>query len=287
MARTHRQGGFTIVEMMIAVTIFTTVAVALLQHLTISYSSTRQQRHRVFAYMKAQAILSEMHAVVDSSETTAAIDLDVYDDGAISNPVLSIATEGGNPLPPDHPLSGNTMITSGWEWSRRIKVRPFAGLNNRSVRYVTVTIFHREGGGAETEVASLSSVINSVSSGYPTTQVYDVYLLAIENIPGWWVFMENIVPSVESAITDLESRNPGLALRTHWITKASYGRSQQYKPYVNNANDSHQIVPYVYYYPGKMPSGNSSNYYYVPSMMKARMNEDGTTVHGYDADTNP
>ena len=73
-AASPHQTGFTLVEMMIAVTIFSVVAIALLQHLTISYSSSRMHRERVYAYTKAQAILAEMHALVDSGATTAAID---------------------------------------------------------------------------------------------------------------------------------------------------------------------------------------------------------------------
>ena len=72
---------------------------------------------------------------------------------------------------PDHPLSGNTMGAYGWEWSRKIKVRPFASLQNRSVRYVTVQIYKRSADGRESLTASLSSVVNSISSGFPTTQL--------------------------------------------------------------------------------------------------------------------
>src|SRR5690606_27700293 len=97
--------------------------------------------------------------------------------------------------------------------------------DNRNVRYVTVQIYKRDLDGNEHVQAALSSVVNSVGSAFPSTQVFDLYLLAVENIPGWWVFMEAMVPFVESAVTDLQSRNPGLSLRTHWITKASYGRN--------------------------------------------------------------
>ena len=46
-------------------------------------------------------------------------------------------------------------------------------------------------------------------SAFPPTQVYDLYLIALESVPGWWVFMEAVVPFVESAISELEARNPG------------------------------------------------------------------------------
>ena len=77
------------------------------------------------------------------------------------------------------------------------------------------------------------------SNAYPTTQVFDVYLFAVESIPGWWVFMDSIKPFVESMITDLEQRNPGMSFRTHWITKASFGRNKLYKPHINEAVDSY------------------------------------------------
>ena len=93
---------------------------------------------------------------------------------------------------------------------------------------------------------------------YPTTQVFDLYLIAVENIPGWWVFMDSIRPFVESTITDLETRNPGLEVRTHWVTKASFGRNQVYRPFTNDAQDSLQSIDQAYHYPGRMPDGSAS-----------------------------
>jgi len=85
----------------------------------------------------------------------------------------------------------------------------------------------------------------------------------------------------------MESRNPGLEFRTHWITKAAYGRDQEYQPYFNNAVDSNQDINYVYFYPGTMPAGSAVNQYYVPGNVKALMNMDGVTVNTYGAITNP
>lgn len=284
---TQSRAGFTLVELMVALSIFTVISITLLHHLTLSYSNTASQRDRVFAYSKAQGILAEMHALVDTTDPNNPADLDSYDDGAALVPTLTITKLAGSLVPPAHPISNNSMGPSGWKWFRRITVRPFASVENRSVRYVTIQILQVDKTGKEREIASLSSVLHSLGAGFATTQVYDVYLIAVENIPGWWVFMENIVPSVEAAITDLESRNPGLQLRTHWITKASYGRNESYKPFINANVDSAQDVPFAYHYPGKMPTGLASSYYYVPSMMKARLNQDGTEVHGYNAQTNP
>lgn len=288
MTDTRREAGFSLAEMIIGITIFVISAIVLGQHVTTNFRATQQQEDRVFAYSKCQALLSEIHSAVDRGDIEAAVDLDVLDDGTANNPVLTISEDSvGNPMLPDHPLSGNFERGGDWVWSRRVTVRPFAGLNNRTVRYVTVRLFKLDSAGINRETASLSAVINSVASSFPTTQVFDVYLLAVESIPGWWVHMETIVPFVESAITDLENRNPGLSVRTHWITKAGYGRNPVYRPHFNQAVDSHDPVGQVYYYPGTMPAGNASTQYYVPDLFNARIEVDGDEVNGYDAGLNP
>jgi hypothetical protein len=263
-------------------------AVVLINHISVNFQTTNTERDRVFAYSKAQAILSEIQGFVDRGQVDAAVDLDVLDDGVVNKEELTIATDSyGQLLDPDHVLSGNYQRAGEWVWSRRITVQPFVGLNNRNVRYVTVRIYKKDPAGNDHPMADLSAVINSAGSAFPTTQVFDVYLLAVENIPGWWVFMDSIKPFVESMITDLETRNPGLEFRTHWITKSSFGRNQAYRPYVNDDVDSNQDVPEVYHYPGKMPAGNASTYYYVPDNIHGRINLDGAEVNGYDPDLNP
>jgi len=281
------QAGFTFAELAFGLLIFVIIAVVLANHLSVNYATTRGQRDSVFAYGKAQSILAEIQAYVDRGAVQAAIDLDALDDGVVNKPQLTITTTNGALVPPDHAISGNYQRGSDWTWSRRITVQRFPGLNNRNVRFVTVQVFKRDQAGNEHPMASISSVVNSVGSAFPTTQVYDLYLLAVENIPGWWVFMESIVPFVEAAITDLEARNPGLSIRTHWITKASYGRSQLYRPFVNAAADSIADIPWVYYYPGKMPAGSASQFYYVPTAMRGHMNVDGVETNGYDPAANP
>jgi hypothetical protein len=163
----------------------------------------------------------------------------VLDDGIVNKNPLSIQTDSTAAWSrPTTCCQGNYQRDGEWVWSRRITVQPFVGLNNRNVRYVTVRIFKRDQNGVDHPMADLSAVINSAGSAFPTTQVFDVYLLAIENIPGWWVFMDSIKPFVESMITDLETATRACEFRTHWITKASFGRNQGYRPYTNDDNDS-------------------------------------------------
>ncbi|MCA8951572.1 MAG: hypothetical protein KDE27_18845 [Planctomycetes bacterium] len=286
--RTEKEAGFTFAEVAFAMLVLVIGAAVLINHLAVNYRTTAVERDKVFAYAKAQAMLSEIQGFVDRGQVDAAVDLDVLDDGVTSRDALTIATDSmGALVAPDHVLSGNYQRFGRWVWSRRISVQPFTGLNNRNVRYVTVRIYHRDQQGNEHPMADLSSVINSAGAAYPTTQVFDVYLFAIENIPGWWVYMDTIKPFVESMITDLESRNPGLEFRTHWITKAAFGRNQGYRPYVNDAVDSYDPIPDVYHYPGRMPSGSASTFYYVPDNVDGHVNLDGVDKNGYDVDLNP
>jgi len=286
-ARTET-GGFTFAELAVAMLVLVIGAVLLLNHLSLNYMSTATERDRVFAFSKAQAILSEVQSFADRGSLDVPIDLDALDDGIVNKDQLTIQTDSqGTLVLPDHVVSGNYRRDGDWIWSRRITVRPFAGLQNRNVRYVTVRVFRRDKNGMERSLADLSAVINSAGGAFPTTQVFDVYLLAIENIPGWWVFMDSIKPFVESMINDLENRNPGLQFRTHWITKASFGRNQGYRPYTNDVTDSYAPIPGVYHYPGRMPAGSASIYYYVPENIRGRINVDGVETNGYDAASNP
>ena len=283
----REQSGFTFAELAFGMLVFVIGAVVLINHLSVNYSSTKAQSDRVFAFTKAQAILAEVQAYVDRGEAAAAIDLDALDDGVTNKAPLTISEESGALVPADHPLSGNHQRDGQWLWSRRITVQPFTGLNNRNVRYVTVRIYKRDMNGVEHQLANLSSVVNSVGSAYPTTQTFDIYLIALENIPGWWVYMDAIQPFVESTISDLKSRNPGLDVRTHWITKTSYGRNRMYRPYLNETASSWTNIPKVYFYPALMPNGSASTYYYVPGLLKAHMLYDGVDTHGFDTDLNP
>jgi len=279
----RRQAGFTFAELAFGLLVLVIGSAVLINHLTINYQATTSERDRVFAFSKAQAILAEVQNYVDRGSIET-VDLDVLDDGVTNRPSLTIETdEDGSLLRPEHVRSGNIERGGAWLWSRRITVQPFAGVDNRNVRYVTVRIYKRDDNGTDRAIADLSAVVNSSGEAFPTSQTYDVYLLAVENIPGWWVFMDSLKPFFESMLLDMQTRNPGLNFRTHWITKAAFGRNQLYRPYTNDETDSLAAIPHVYHYPGRMPDGNASAYYYVPDNIKARLNVDGDDRHGQSA----
>lgn len=292
--RTGGERGFSIIEVMISAGILAIVSAAALLFLTTEWKHESMNRDRQFAHDRAQSILEELRAFAEVGENQDAATLDQYDDGTGFSYTLSTlhktAPDGALLVDPDVPASANTRTSDGrWRYARRITVRHFPGVDQRDLRIVTVRLFLNAT--AQTppgpEIANCSTVIRTVADETPPTQVYDVYFVALENVPGWWVYMDTIRPFVEASLQDLVGRNPGLKFRTHWITKLGYGRDPQYTPYFNDTAPSTDPIPYVYFYPGLMPSGSASQRYYVPSNVKGRVNVDGLIRNGYDATTNP
>ncbi len=275
------------VELTVGIVILATLMTVLIRQLLTTYNSTREHKDLVYAYSKAQAILAEVQTYIDSAGIGTVVNLDDLDDNGVRVPTMTIKKSSGTLVAPGHPLSQNINRMGTWIWSRSIEVQAFAGIDNKDLRYVTVKVYKKGRGGSDQLMADVSSVVNATSGVYPTAQVYDVFFFDIESIPGWWVDMESIRPFTQGLLDELQSRNPGMEIRSHWISKASYGRNPLYQPYLNTVQDSTANIPYVYFYPGKTPSGSAKRFDYAPHRFKARMNFDGTTAHGYDAMVNP
>jgi len=266
----------------LGVLIFATVAVT-----SSALLSSRNTIDKQFATQKALSILEELKTLAQGTQGSAVIILDQYDDGTTVKPVLTIQRGA---LPGDA-ISGNiAMGPSAWLYSRRVSVQPLSQ-GSGSVRLVRVAIFKNENGGQRL-LAEVSGVIRTLSTTMPPTQVYDVYALIMENVPGWWVSTSNLFPVVQNALADLQSRNPGLEFRVHYITSLSYGRDQEYRPYINKNAASDADVNSVYYYPGALPQDTAKNppllsEYYASSLFKGHMLVDATDTNAYDATTNP
>ena len=278
-----RSKGFSLIEVLLAMTLVAVAGMTAVTYVTRAAGHADWASDKVFARQKALSILSEMRAFVEGSADGVAADLDGFDDGVSTHAALSIAPDPSDPgafVPPNHPLSGNWEENGLWRWRRQISVRPFVGSDSRDLRICTVRLFRQrltdEPPGEM--MAEVAAVIRTVGESYPSTQVFDLYLLALENVPGWWVDMGAMRPFVEGTLTDLQVRNPGLEFRTHWITTLGYGRDEEYAPYTNEAEDSQSEVPYAYFYPGTMPEGAAAQHYYVPSRFRGRVNVDGTTT---------
>jgi type II secretory pathway pseudopilin PulG len=286
----HRgDAGFTMIEVLLAaVLIVIASGIGILQVVRNS-QEVKLSADKSFARQKALSILAELRAFVEGTQTHTADELDEFDDGSTPNPVLTITPDPLSPnglVAPTHAMSGNTAMRNEWTWYRKIRVRPLGDSHARDIRLVTVRVYKNSPQVAAPGelLAEVSSVIRTLGESYPTTQVYDLYLLALENAPGWWVGMDAIQPFVESALTDLQTRNPGLVFRTHWITKLGFGRDEEYAPYTNSTRTSTDKIPWTYAYPGRMPDGEAVFRYYVPGRFQGRVNVDGTDAPAFHND---
>ncbi len=278
----QRERGYGLVEFLVALTVLTVCLMAATIYISTASHGTRHNSDKDFAIQKAISILEELKGIFESKTGNDATLLDGYDDGSLTSPILTIQA---GITAPDHPSSGNFHDGGQWHYERQISVERFASVQSNDVRLVRVKVYGWVNG-QKHPLAEVSSVIRTIADSYPPTQVYDIYCLAVENVPGWWVYMANLVPFVENAISDLQARNPGLEFRTHWVRKLAYGRDGQYVPYMNEAAPSTDDIDWVYYYPARMPSTAAVNYYYVPSVMSARVSVDGTVENDYDATDN-
>ena len=252
----NRQSGMSLIEVLAGLAIVSVMVLGTVTVMSNAYHLTKMTSNKQFATEKAISMIEELKSLVQTNQGSQIVDLDSYDDGIINKTLLT--TEGQLATPqtvkPDDTISGNILMAAPdkWMYERRVNVQKVNGQAN-DVRLVNVKVFQNTPGG-QVLLAEVSSMIRTIVYNMPPTQVYDVYCLALENVPGWWVYMSNLVPTVRNAISDLQSRNPGLVFRSHWITTLAYGRDLLYKPFINASADSIADVNSVYFYPGKMPT---------------------------------
>lgn len=277
-----RERGLTLIEVLIASLILLIVITGFLAFQAGAWRKSEEVNERTFAIARAASILEELEAYVEGGSESHAELLDDFDDGKGTSPLLTTLREITEP---DDPVSGNRRRDDGsWMFSRRVNVSKLQGIESRDVRLVQVTVFRSlEGEPAGRVLVQVSRVVRTIGSYLPPTQVVDVYALALENVPGWWVNMATIRPLVENAFGDMEAVNPGLEFRLHWITRLAYGRDEYYRPYVNMDHPASERVPFVYWYPGLIDE--SGFVYYSATRMGGRINVDGQ--HLNDASSAP
>jgi prepilin-type N-terminal cleavage/methylation domain-containing protein len=283
-----RQKGLTLVEVLVAIGILGMLIFASLSLTTSALNMTRLNLDRQLATEKAISILEELKSVAqnNASSNGGVVVLDQFDDGNNTRDELTIQSGA---LPAD-PISGNVIGPHGWLYQRRISVIRIGGQSSTGVRLVRVAVFRDDKSGLHL-LAEVSSVIRTFATTMPQTQVYDVYAIAVENVPGWWVYTSSLVPFVQNAISELQDRNPGLEFRVHWIKKLSFGRNEEYRPFINQANPSTNNIDSVYFYPGALPQSDSTqnppdlDSYYPTAEFQAHMNVDGADTNNYTTST--
>jgi len=263
--------GVSLAELLISLFLLTTTLLMVVHYIGVSFTTTKANKEKDFATQKAIQIVNELRAYVQGGGETHADMLDNYDDGIVSLPVLT--TQKGVTDPADA-LSENHQREGNWNYLRRVNVRPVPNENSRDVRLVHVKIYKTKNGLEHKTLADITTIIRTVGDFFPPSQVFDVYCIAVENVPGWWVHMSTIRPLVENSINDIQSRNPGLEFRIHWITRHGYGRDPLYTPFLNLEYGPSTPVDYVYYYPGLVRDSDKF-LYYDPEKIGGKLNIDG------------
>jgi hypothetical protein len=297
-----KRNGYSIVE----VTISVAVLIIISQAFTVFMNNIGRKsvgfQERVWATEKAVAMLDELRSKM--SDVTA---LDRYkDDEFIFRYFLTTKEEvtGGidNNLEyktADNYSSGNLLGPHGYLFVRNIRIWPVP--NDAKARRVWVRIYfakdnfgksassvplpqgwvdvdHR---GGQVPIAELFMLAHTSGVVDIPTQALDIYLIALESSPGWWVRTASLRDLMASTIANMQIRNPGLEIKDHWIRRMSFGRDLEYTPEVNKnlyANDgATRIFDKTYVYPGKVPYTDASTpeLYYTPDWFLARMNVDG------------
>ena len=208
-----RNKGFTLVEVIIVILILGLVSVTIMN---ISYFMSRQSirtKEQTFGTQKVIQMMEELRSLVSGSEQESINVLDDYDDGAVFNNFLTTDKAVTNP---NFPPSNNVETGSGWKYIRQIIVKGIEG--EPYARKVNIRVYRAdpnnptEGGEL---LAETMSVLKTIKSGFVPTQVYDVFILALENVPGWWSALSTMKPQFEQVINDIQNRCSGLEIRTH------------------------------------------------------------------------
>jgi hypothetical protein len=328
-----RQHGLSFAEVLMSIAIIGVLIYGVVTVTSTGLQHSKTNTDRQFAIQKALSMLEELKALVQVSQGGAITVLDNFNDQNLFRDRLT--TVGAIADPADEDISGNTRLNpvgTMWLYSRQISVTPLADpanpnlvITSSDVRLVRVRVYKNQyavGGALQGRrlLAEVASVIRTLAVSFPTTQVYDIYCVAIESIPGWWVNLSTLRPFVTAAIGDMQGRHPGLQFREHWITKASYGRDQQYRPYINSntldVNGTLTPIPFVYFYPGVLPqqyaltanpaepappapwainqvTASPAQFYYPPAnfggLMQQELGAGGapTWLNPFNADSNP
>lgn len=274
--------GTTFVELMGAITIISLATLVMLQQLTISYREGTVQQDRLWVYDKGTQILAELQSGIERGTIPDAEALHALADPAL-NPVLTTITdEYRNPLAPDHPMSGNWQRFGRWVWARQLEVTSPPGQDR--IRMVKLKLVKYSDSGVPLVVTPLTTVLTLPRRTYPSTLVYDVYVLALSEVPSPLGSLAARRSALETRLRAASSEAPGIGFRVHWITRLGYGRDSLYTPYFNDVTPATAVQPRVYWYPMRIDSGSSlfNNQFFT-----GRLLTESGVVNGYSAGTCP
>jgi hypothetical protein len=307
--RGEGQRGQSTVEMLIATAILAVAVQASVLVIRTASKLNVSNRDRAFATEKAMQMLEELRGLV-LDEVADIGALDGFADGRGPGPefrpnykyTLSTKEDVTKPqgiaqedrLSARHSLSANPIRNSGYVFVRHVDiVKPLdkdGKVVDENLRKIYVRVYEAAPNGGMTEpdpaapkdprsapLAEVFGVVRSLGTANQPSQVIDLHLVALENVPGWWSRTSNLIPLMQSSLVSLQARNPGLKIRPHWIRRLSFGRDPEYTPELNQAvrADANGAFKKAYIYPGLIRYDDADDYYYLVDWFKARINVDG------------
>lgn len=282
MSRPMSERGTTFVELMGAITIISIATLVMLQQLTISYREGSVQQDRLWVYDKGTQILAELQSGIERGTIPDAEALHALADTDL-NPVLTTITDENElPLPADHPMSGNWQRFGRWVWARQIAVESPPGQDR--IRVVRLKIVKYSDAGVPLVVAPLTTVVTLPRRTYPSTVVYDVYALALAEVPSPLGSLAALRSSLEARLRAASSDAPGVEFRLHWITRLGYGRNSLYTPYCNDGLEATAATPWAYWYPTQIGTGSRL---FQSELFTGRLRTDAGILNDYDSSTCP
>jgi len=248
---TDRERGVSVLELILAITIVGIAILVLMQQLHLGNRANDWSRDRVFAHQKAIAMMTEVQVALERGDIPDGDELDALADHGPPNPVLTTLKLDGAPVAPDQEMSGNSLRDGKWQWGRCLTVERFG--DQEENRYLRIRVQRRTSSGAFTELAAVAGVVSLPVRASASVKVYDVYALAIDNVPS----SNGSISALRSILTTAadEVSRPGLRFRLHWIRCSGYGRDPVYTPYVNAETATGAVVPPLFWYPGRGAGG--------------------------------
>ncbi len=273
--RKRDERGFTLLEVVVSILIIVIAMGATASYQLMTNHTMQVGKDRVFGTQKAMQIMEELRAYTESGGERGMRVLDTFDDSTSYPHVLTVDTVVTSP---SDPLSGNKRMNNRWVFCRQVKVTTIPA--EPKARRVTVKVFYTDKENQNLPgrtLGEVSTVLSSVAETYPSSQVYDVYVIALESVPTMWTDMASTWGRIQSAISRIQTRNAGLEFRTHWIRRMSYGRDPYYTAHTNYALSPTSTINWVYYYPGTMDP-NRNLQYYLPLSFRSRIHVDDTLL---------
>jgi type II secretory pathway pseudopilin PulG len=287
------EAGLSLIELVVAVGIMGILVVGATIYHTAAYKSTTLNQDRTFCIQKAIQMVNELREKTAGTDITISLrpydQINEDDNGNVTgesfSPILSVlaGTDPTNSQIVTNPLSSNTWLSTRWKFQRQIDIKRFSytkKTTSEEPRLITVRCFYDAsndtGKTSPTDytpsdykggipLAEVTTVMRNLGQNIPTTQAYDLYAIAVDNTPGWWVTLSTVRPVLANAINNLQALNPGLEYRVHWITRNAFGRDKSYTPFLNTKNTitggTYDDIESVYYYAGLLQTSNSTAFW--------------------------